>query len=70
MSVILNVASVRAFIAGLAGLPPWDALAACVVISVKTQFSDQVKVKSTKAYLKFSKNCLNILMGQQFQDFS
>ena len=45
MSVIWNVAFVGAFIAGLAGLSPWAALAVCVVISVKTQFSDQVKVR-------------------------
>ena len=47
MSVIWNVAFVGAFIAGLAGLPPWTALVACVVTSVKTQFSDKVKVKYT-----------------------
>ena len=40
VSVILNVSFVGAFISGLAGLSCWAALAVCVVISVKTQFSD------------------------------
>ena len=68
MSAILNVVFVGAFIAGIAGLFPCAATAACVVISVKTQFSDELKVKDTsqlKAYLKFSNNCLNVLMQQQ-----
>ena len=60
-AVIWNIAFVTAFNAGLAGLPPWAALAVCVLISVKTQFSEEC--------LKFSKNCLNVLMEQQFQDF-
>ena len=47
VSVIWNVAFVGAFIAGLAGLSPWATLAVCVVISAKTQFSDQFKVKNT-----------------------
>ena len=73
MSFILNIALVGAPIAGLAGLSLWAALAVCVVISVKTQFSGEVKVTDTsqllKACLNFPKNCLNILMEQQFQDF-
>ena len=70
MSVIVNIAFVGASILSLAGLSPWAAVSVCVVISVKTQFSDHVQVKDTskliKAYLDFSKNCLNILMEQQF----
>ena len=73
MSVILNIVFLGASILSLAGLFPWAALAVCVVISVKTQFSDHFKVKDasqlTKGSIKFSKNCLNILMEQQFQDF-
>ena len=68
VSVILNVAFIGAFIAGIAGLFPCVATAACVVISVKTQLLDEVKVKDTsqlKAYLKFSNNCLNVLMERQ-----
>ena len=67
MSVILNVAFLGGFIAGLAGLFPCAATAGCVVMSVKTTFSDQVKVKHTsQAFLKFSKNYLNVLMEQKF----
>ena len=61
-SVILNVTFVGAFIATLVPL------AVCVLISVKTQFSDQVNMKDTsqliKGMSKVSKNCLNILMEQ------
>ena len=55
MSVTLTVAFVGAFIAGLAGLFPCAATAACDVVSVKTQ----------KTCLRFSQNCLNVLMEQQ-----
>ena len=72
MSVIWNVAFVGAFIAGIAGSASGSA--PYVVISVKAQFSDQVKVRDTshliKVCLKFSKNCSSVLMKQQFQDFS
>ena len=53
VSVTLNVPLVGAFIADLAGLSPWTALAACVVISaVKTHFLDQVKVRDTSQLIK------------------
>ena len=72
MSVVLSFALVGVFILSLAGLSPWAALVVYVVISVKTQFSDHVKVKDASQLIKgmsnFSKNCLNILMKQQFQD--
>ena len=74
--VILYIAFVRASILSLAGLSPWAALVFCVVMSVKTQFSDQVKVKDTSQLIKGisrlldSKNYLNILMEQQFLLFS
>ena len=45
VSVILNVAVVVACIEGPAGLSPWGVLAVCVVISVKTQFLDHLKIK-------------------------
>ena len=42
-----------------------------VVLHVNTQLGDQVKIlqNQLKVYLLFSKNCLNILMIQQFQHF-
>ena len=46
VSVILNIGFLEAFIAGLAGL------SSCVVKSVKTQFSDQVKFKDTSQLIK------------------
>ena len=52
VSVIGNVAPVGGLIAGLARLSHWAALAVCVVISVKTQFSDQVKVRDTSQLIK------------------
>ena len=52
VSVILNIAFFGASIFSLAGLSPWAALAVCVVISVKTQFSDHVKVKDTSQLIK------------------
>ena len=73
VSFIWNVALVGVPFAGLAGLAPWAALAVYVVTSVKTQFSDQVKVRDTlqliKGMSRLLQNCLNILMEQQFQDF-
>ena len=50
VAVIWNVAFVEAIIAGIAGLSPWAALAAYVVISVKIQLSDQFKVKNIKYF--------------------
>ena len=47
MSIILHATFVGAFIASFAGLSHWAAVAVCVVISVKTEFSDNVKVKDT-----------------------
>ena len=44
VSVILSVAPVGAFITDLAGLPPSAGTTACVVISVKTQFPDHIKI--------------------------
>ena len=52
VAVIWNVAFVEAIIAGIAGLSPWAALAAYVVISVKIQLSDQFKVKNTLQLIK------------------
>ena len=43
----LNNSPVRAFIAGLAGFPPCTGTATCVVISVKTQFSDHCRIRFT-----------------------
>ena len=43
MSFILSVAFVGALIAGLARLSPYVATAACIITSVKTQFSDHFK---------------------------
>ena len=61
-------------LAGLAGLFSYASTAACVVILVKTQFSDQVKVKDTsqliKGMSKVLQKLLKCLMEQQFQDFS
>ena len=45
MSVILKVAFVGAAIAGLDGLSPYAGTIAVVVISVKTQFLDQFKIR-------------------------
>ena len=61
VSAIWNVAFVGAFIAGLAGLSAWAALANCVVISVKPQFSDQVKVKNTSQLIKGTSKLLQKL---------
>ena len=46
MPVILNVALIEAFIDGFV------VLSRCVLISVKTQFSDQVKIKGTSQLIK------------------
>ena len=48
MSVILNVASVGGFTAGIAGSKL--GLAACVKMLVKTHFSDQLRAKDTKIF--------------------
>ena len=67
-----NFAFVGEFIAGLVkySLSPFAGTAACVALSVKTHFSGHVKIRLfhnwSIGYLKFSKNCLNILMAQQF----
>ena len=52
MSAILNVSFAGASIFSLVGLSPWAVLALYVVISVKTQFSGQVKVKDTSQLIK------------------
>ena len=62
VSVILNVAFVGVFITGLAGLFPWAALAVCIIISVKTQFSDQVKIKYTSKLMKGMSKVLQKLL--------
>ena len=62
VSVILNVAFVGAFLAGLAGLFSYASTAACVVILVKTQFSDQVKVKDTSQLIKGMSKVLQKLL--------
>ena len=46
MPVILNVALIEAFIDGFV------VLSRCVLISVKTQFSDQVKIKGASQLIK------------------
>ena len=63
-------AFVGAFIASTAGLAFGSA--ANVIISVKSQLSDHVKIRfisQLMAYLKFSKNCLSVLMELKFQHF-
>ena len=45
MSAILSVNFVGASISGLAGLSPCAAIAACIIVSIKTQFSDHVKAR-------------------------
>ena len=52
MSVILNVAFIGASILSLAGLSPWADAAVYVIILVKTQFSDHVKVKDVSQLIK------------------
>ena len=62
VSVIWNVAPVGAPVSGLAGLRLWAALAASVVISVKRQFSDLVKVKYTSQLFKYMYKVLQNLL--------
>ena len=62
MSVILNVAFVGAFIATLVPLR------IRVLISVKTQFSDQVKIKDTS--IKGMLECFNILYQTLLECFN
>ena len=50
-SFILNVAFDGVFITGIAG-SALGLLAVCVIISIKTQFLDQVKVRDTLQLLK------------------
>ena len=61
VSVILKVEYIGAFFAGLASLSPCAETRACVILSIKTDFLDRVKIKLLK-----SKSCLNVLMIQQF----
>ena len=70
VSFILSVAPVGALIAGLAGLSPCAATAACVVKhNFQTMLRQDLSHNQSNACLKFSKNCLNVLMEQQFQHF-
>ena len=77
MSVILNVAFAGAYILSVASTEgsalELAFLAVYFVISIKTEFQTTLKSdilhNQSMARLKFSKNCLNILMEQQFQDF-
>ena len=62
MSFILNVTYFRTLIAGLAGLSPCAGTAACVIISVKTQFLDQVKVKDTSQLINGISNVFHKLL--------
>ena len=62
MSVILNAALVGAFIASIAGLFPWAALAAYVAIVVKRQFSDEVKVRNISELIKGMSRVLQKLL--------
>ena len=61
-----------ASILSLAGLPPWAAFAVSVVISVKTQVADQVRVKDTsqliKGMFKLLQKILKCFNEKQFQD--
>ena len=62
MSVILNVAFAGALIAYLSGLFPCAATTACVIMSVKTQFSDQIKVRDTSHLINGMFNALQKLL--------
>ena len=74
LCVILNVAFVGASILSLASTGGSTLglafLAACVAISVKTQFSDQIKAKDTsqliKGMFKVFQQLFNVSMEQQF----
>ena len=59
---ILNIAFVGACIACLPGLSPWGALVVFVVILVKTQFLDHVKVKDTLQLIKGMSKVLQKLL--------
>ena len=61
VSVIVNVAPVGAAIAGVLGIVPCAKTATCVIISVKTQFLDQVKVKGTSQLINGVSNVLQKL---------
>ena len=63
VSVILNVAFVGASVLSLAGLSPWASLAVCVVISVKTRFSDHVKVNDTSQLIEVMSKALQKLLN-------
>ena len=64
---------VGALLAVLAGLSPCAGTAACVIISVKTQFSEHVKIRFISQLinvcLRFSKKYLGVLVEMQFQPF-
>ena len=62
MSVVLNGAFVGGLIAGYAGLSSCAATAACVIISVKNQFPDQVKVRDTSQLISGVFNVLQKLL--------
>ena len=62
VSVIINVAFVGEAIAGISGVFPCAGTAAYVIISVKTQFLDQVKVKDTSQLINGMSNVLQILV--------
>ena len=63
MSVISNVVFVGAAIAGILGVVLCAGTVACVIISVKTKFSDHVKVKDTSQLINGMSNVLQKLLG-------
>ena len=65
-SVILNVAFVGTFIAGLAELSTCAGTAACVFISVKTQFSDHVKIRFISQLI----NVMSKVLQKNFKCFN
>ena len=60
--VILKVAFVEALITGLVGLSPCAGTAACVIISVKTEFLDQVKFTDTSQLINGKSNVFQKLL--------
>ena len=66
MSVILNIAFVGTLIAGLAGLSSCAVTASCVVLSVKIQFSDYVKIRFTSQLI----NCISKILQKLLQYFN
>ena len=62
VSFILNVAPVGALVGGLSRLSPCAGTAALLIISVKIQFLDHVKVKDTSQLINDTCNVLQKLL--------